>query len=158
VTRAPRAAPARAAYAALLVLWCLAVWRVSASSDPADEFVGVHLKVPDKVAHGVEFAIGGFLAAGAMPGLRTGGTWLPAVVFCGLWGTVDEIHQSAVPRREASGADLAADVAGAGLGALAFNLRPWRARRAPVPGLPAGAGPRDDVHAATGNPGQRRRS
>jgi len=37
---------------------------------------------------------------------------------CALYGASDEIHQSMVPKRECSGKDWMADIAGSGLGCL----------------------------------------
>ncbi len=128
--RGRRTGGGRIVYGALLVLWCLTVWRLSASSDP-EELVGVRLPLPDKIEHAIEYAAGGFLAYGVMFPSRRLRPWIAAVCFCAAWGASDEIHQGFVPGRDSSGMDLAADVAGAALGATAFGLRPWKARPEP---------------------------
>jgi len=86
------------------------------------------LPVGDLVAHVALYTVlGGCLAWGrhrAGEGDAPGGE-LPhaAVVATGiLLGAVDEWHQSFVPRREPSLADLGADAIGIGLGYLALSL------------------------------------
>ena len=121
---------ARFACGALLVVWCFASWTLSSKSDPED-YVGVHLHLPDKVAHLIEYAAGGFFAAGAFGRSLRVAPWLAGVAFCVLWGVSDEIHQSFVPHRDMSGMDLAADAAGAALGALAATWLVFRPQAAP---------------------------
>jgi len=124
--KAPARRRARVVYGVLLALWCAAAWKLSSESDP-ESYVGVHLHLPDKVEHGIEYAAGGFLAAGATLGDRRVRAWTTAVIFCVLWGLLDEFHQSFVPGRDSSSMDLAADTAGAAIGALAFTY--WAGRR-----------------------------
>jgi VanZ family protein len=121
----------RVAAAASLVVWCVAIWTLSSKSDPED-FVGVSFKLNDKVAHGIAYAAGGFLAAWAAGSpVRRLRTLCVAIVFCALWGVSDEIHQSFVPGRESSGLDVAADVVGGAVGAaLAVRLLLGRSRPA----------------------------
>ena len=114
----------RLACTVLLVCWCAASWTISAQSDP-EGYTGVHLHLNDKVEHFIEYGTGGLLAAGAFGSLTR--PWLAAIVFCGLWGVGDEIHQSFVPGRDSSGMDVAADVTGASAGALALTW--WAGRR-----------------------------
>ena len=88
----------------------------------------------DKHAH---FATYGVLAALFVWGLTdrsparlTWTTAAAAVALAALYGASDEWHQSFVPGREASVLDLAADVSGAAMAAIA--VRAWaiiRARR-----------------------------
>lgn len=120
---------ARTAFALLLALWCGGSYLLSSKSDP-EEYVGVHVALNDKIEHGIEYATGGFFAAGAFGFLRGRRRWTAAVAFCGLWGVSDEWHQSHVPGRDSSVADVAADVAGATIGVLAFS---WIAGRARAP-------------------------
>lgn len=122
----------RIACAVLLVLWCMASWTLSSQSDP-EGYVGVHLHLNDKVEHLIEYGAGGFLAAGALGSVARVPRWMAAVIFCGLWGVSDEIHQSFVPGRDSSVLDVAADVTGAAIGALVFSSA---ARRL----LPTGGG------------------
>jgi VanZ family protein len=116
LTAVPRG---RLVFAGLLLLWCVASFTLSAQSDP-ESFVGVRLRLPDKLVHGIEYAAGGFLAAGAFASSRRARAWTAAVAFCTLWGVSDEVHQGFVPGRDVSSLDLAADVTGAGLGALSL--------------------------------------
>jgi VanZ family protein len=83
------------------------------------------LKVPDYYLHASAYAALCVLLFWAVheglvaqPG--RGGQWLPLLIT-GLYGATDELHQSFVPGRDASVADLAADVAG-GLIALVLIL------------------------------------
>ena len=123
---------ARGAACLLVALWCWASWTLSSSRDP-ESMVGVHLHLNDKVEHGVEYAVGGFLAAwAASSDARRLRGLVAALVFCGLWGVLDEVHQSGVPDRDCSALDLAADVAGATIGALVFDrFVAGRRRRGP---------------------------
>jgi VanZ family protein len=123
----------------LLLVWCAVIFTLSAQSDP-ERYVGVNLRLNDKVEHVLAYATGGFLAAGASAATPWGtasrwAPWIAAVLFCGVWAVSDEFHQSLVPGRDASGTDLAADVVGAALGAALFLVRPWRLREvAPAAG------------------------
>ncbi len=118
---------ARVAWVVMLVLWCAVTWKLSSERDPAS-YVGVDLELPDKLVHGIEYAVGGFLAAAALRRDRRFWTWTTAVVFCVAWGALDEFHQSFVPGRDATVMDLAADAVGAAVGAFAFTR--WAGRRA----------------------------
>ncbi|MGD9948242.1 MAG: VanZ family protein [Desulfobulbus sp.] len=53
-----------------------------------------------------------------------------AVMFCLFYGITDEFHQSFVPGRSVSGADVAADVAGGLLAAILFLGWHWYRTRA----------------------------
>jgi VanZ family protein len=83
--------------------------------------VGVRLFLNDKVVHFLQYAAGGFLAAGALVGGAGRRTWLAGVLFAFLWGASDEYHQSFVPGRDATVLDLMADVAGGAAGALVLT-------------------------------------
>ncbi len=115
--------------------WAAAVWWLSSQTDPGDS-LGLRLRIPDKLAHGIEFAVGGFLARGALrpPGVRW--PFALAVVACGVWGVVDEWHQGFVPGRDSNGMDVVADVVGAALGSLVHALP--RRQRAGTPVLGGG--------------------
>src|SRR5262249_42061668 len=119
---------ARIACAALLALWCAVSWTLSSKSDP-EAFVGVHLHLNDKVEHIIEYSAAGFLAAAVFAGRRPLWTWAAGVIFCILWGTSDEFHQSFVPGRDCSVFDLAADVTGGALGALVLTKTAGRRPR-----------------------------
>lgn len=78
----------------------------------------------DKVAHAVTYAILSALILRALYH-RTG--WggraliLGAALSGGLYGVLDEVHQSFVPGRDSSVGDVLADAAGAILGALLLH-------------------------------------
>ena len=111
---------------ALLAAWCGLVWYLSDQPDPG-ESVGILVKLPDWLLHGVEFAVGGFLARHALRPL-VGARALVPLLFCIAWALLDELHQSFVPGRDPSWTDVLADVVGAQLGVLAHAA--WSARRA----------------------------
>ena len=116
MTSVPRRG-ARIACGVLLLVWCATLWKLSSEPDPED-FVGVRIPLNDKVEHGIAYAAGGALAVAAFGASRRMPPWAAAVLFCGAWGISDEVHQGFVPGREVSGADVAADVAGATAGAI----------------------------------------
>lgn len=87
--------------------------------------------VNDKLAHVAYFAVTGLLAARAgFAGHGWSARRAAVVVVLGAlaWGCLDELHQSLTPGRAAQAGDVAADVAGAALGAGAAAL--LRRRRA----------------------------
>ena len=108
------------AAALMATIWLLSSWRLS----------GVPMGlVPfrDKGAHALVYAALGFWVAHGVllsvtcPGLRRGRLWVLGGVACAMtvsWGLLDEIHQSFVPGRDASGMDLVADAIGAVVGTL----------------------------------------
>lgn len=111
----------RAVAWACFVAWAAAVWWLSSRSRPATD-LRWPWETPDKVAHALEYAVGGFLARAALAGTtacRSGraSPTLAAVLLCAAWGFVDEIHQGFVPGRMTDPGDLAADTAGAAAGA-----------------------------------------
>jgi VanZ family protein len=89
-----------------------------------------------KLAHVVEYAVLGPLLLRALT-LRAGGMRLSlglaiglAVVGAGLFGCVDEVRQSFVPRREPSLADVVLDTASAAAATLlAAGWLRWRSAR-----------------------------
>jgi VanZ family protein len=128
----PRALGARALRVlewALLVVWAAGVWWLSDQSDP-HAATGIRLRLPDKVAHVLLFAAGGFFARGAFRTSKRVPATLAAGVVCAAYGVADEVHQAYVPGRHADGMDVAADVAGAVAGALlhAALWGGWRRR------------------------------
>lgn len=77
-------------------------------------------RIPDYYLHGVEYAglyvlIFWATHEGIVPAPRRGGFWLP-LLLTACYGLSDEIHQSAVPQRDASLHDLVSDVMGGLLG------------------------------------------
>jgi VanZ family protein len=98
---------------------------------------GPRLRYADKVVHTIEYAILGGLTSWAAPAALTGRARIATAIALGLGvGAADETYQRTVPGRESSLTDLAADLAGATLGAF---LRERRVRfaharpRAPKP-------------------------
>ena len=88
----------------------------------------------DKLLHVCEYAGIGLLAMRAFHGglvrPRTVPT-LAAAAAVVLWAISDEMHQSFVPGRDASSADVVADAVGFGVSVLvAATLAAWRRERA----------------------------
>ena len=88
----------------------------------------------DKLLHLAAYFVLGFFTMGIMRASRTGyrasQAWL-VIMLVGLYGLLDEYHQSFVPGRNASSLDFVADFAGGLLGAgLLFLLVRQLARRA----------------------------
>lgn len=85
----------------------------------------------DKFVHLGLYAVEAFLLFGAIawPG-RAAFSLLRVLAVTGMmavWGAADELHQHWIPGRSMDGDDVAADVSGAGLGALvasAMSRRP----------------------------------
>jgi len=102
-----------------LAAWCGVVWFLS--SQTGDSF-DADWAVPDWAAHAAEFAAGGFLARFAFAGVPVARATIAAIAFCLAWGVLDEWHQGSVVGRDPSGMDVAADLVGAGLGALMHAL------------------------------------
>lgn len=111
------------------VLWMAVIFAASSFSR-ADGEPGIGPW--DKLAHLVAYGILGWLIARAMfEGRRI--TWAGVVLvtlLATLYGMSDEFHQSFVPGREVSAGDLAADAAGALLGA---GILYWLHARRSVP-------------------------
>ena len=77
----------------------------------------------DKTAHVGAYTILGFLLAHALaPGRPAAYRTVAAAVGASLYGISDEWHQSFVPGRDASLADILADMVGAILGAVGYSL------------------------------------
>jgi VanZ family protein len=129
----PSPAPSSIPASARLVLWgpvllycALIFWLSSISSVPA---LPGHMS--DKAAHALLYSGLGFLVARAL----AGGAGRPVnasvlvivLAFSALYGLSDEFHQLFVPRRSFDLRDLAADVAGGGVGSAAWWL--WSAFR-----------------------------
>jgi VanZ family protein len=98
--------------------------------------------VPDWLSHGAAYLV---LAALVSRGLRGDAPepgarrTLAAIALATAYGISDELHQSGVPGRDASAADVAKDLAGATLGALLYAAA--RRRAAPTATGTAGAAP-----------------
>lgn len=101
--------------------WLAVSFAASARSE-----VGGLGRIPDWITHGVEYFVLGILLCRALAGgfgckLSTPAAVLAIALGVG-WGLSDEWHQSFVPRRDPSGADVVKDLGGCGLAVLA-----WRA-------------------------------
>jgi VanZ family protein len=105
-----------------VLLYCGLIFALSSMSDVPALSGGIG----DKTAHVLLYAGLGLLAARGF----SGGIGRPVnvrvialvMVFCALYGLSDEIHQLFVPHREFDPQDMAADVAGGGLGAAVLWL------------------------------------
>lgn len=84
-----------------------------------------HVEVPypefnfDKLAHGVEYALLGYLFSRALTktsGLSKQNVFWATIVFCTLYGISDEFHQSFVPGRDVTLTDVLADTIGGIIG------------------------------------------
>jgi VanZ family protein len=108
---------------ALAALYCLAIFLLSSRTPqrlPASPFAHA-----DKLVHAVEYAVLGGLLARALGGRGLGWTGcLLAVALAATYGASDEWHQSFVPGRDSSIADLVADTIGAGVGIVLVARRP----------------------------------
>jgi len=75
----------------------------------------------DKILHVAAYALLGFLffraLSGDRPSFNRNFSLILSIIFTGLYGLSDEIHQSFVPGRSAEVADALADLAGGFLGA-----------------------------------------
>jgi len=106
-----------------LILYCLLIYIQSANPSPEQipSFPFV-----DKVLHFVAYGIMGILFYRAYQTLRIKNNiqmlMLLSVVSASLYGISDEIHQSFVPFREAEVADVIADMLGAAIGVLLYQL------------------------------------
>lgn len=93
------------------------------SHQPGDSFTLPRIAYIDKILHMLVYTVLGAAALFALPPVwrqrapvRTG---LLVILFCLLHGIADEFHQSFIPGRFPSGADVVADTLG---GALAVSI------------------------------------
>jgi len=112
----------RAGLSAIACLSYMALIFVLSSRRPPEPIVSLGVK--DSWLHLVEYGALGFLLADLAWAVRGSVSWrvlipVPAIVGA-LYGVSDEWHQSFVPGRDASVADVVMDVVGSGLGALAY--------------------------------------
>jgi VanZ family protein len=123
----------RAAFFWGLFLFTLTSW-------PKPPSIPVVSSIPDfdKVIHALLYGVEAFLLYRAIrwrggPGfslLRV----LAIVGVMAVWGILDEVHQYWIPGRSMEAGDVAADVTGASIGAVAASLA--SSRRSPVPPTP----------------------
>jgi VanZ family protein len=118
-----------------VVVWMAVIFRASSASE-----LGPAGRIPDWLTHGSAYLLLSVLICRALAGgfrrpLGAAAAVL-AVMIAGAYGVSDEWHQSFVPGRDASAADVAKDLAGASLGAALMRVR----------------SPRDAAPARVGNP------
>jgi VanZ family protein len=109
--------------ARLLSLWLpVLAWLGVSFTASAQSDVGVLGRIPDWITHGAEYLVLGLLLCRALAGgfraRLTPATAALAVTLGTAWGVSDEWHQSFVPARDASAADVAKDFGGCTLAAL----------------------------------------
>jgi len=106
-----------------LILYCLFIYIQSAHPSPEQI---PSIPFIDKVLHCAAYGIMGILFYRACQTLRIKDNIhmliLISVVSASLYGISDEIHQSFVPFREAEVADVIADMLGAAIGVLLYQL------------------------------------
>lgn len=119
--------------------WPALVWTgliFVASSIPGSKLDDVGFEIPDKLVHGIEYAVLGFLVfvaargQGPTAGVRA---FALALAWGLVAGTADENYQRLTPLRDPSVADWLADVIGTAVGAaVAWRTGfqgPWVRRR-----------------------------
>ncbi len=103
-----------------VVLWAGALFVASAQSD-----LGPAGRIPDYISHGAAYLVFALLLAralaGGFPRMLSARAALLVVLLATLYGASDEYHQSFVPGRDASLADVAKDFGGAALGAWLYR-------------------------------------
>ena len=119
-------------YYVAIAAYCTLIFWLSHQSSP----VPIPMRFPgeDKIAHMVLYGgLAALIAIGLHRAPRSHPAWVlrfGPVLFAGLYGLSDEIHQAFVPLRTASMLDLVADIAGAALASAAcaryFRRRPVR--------------------------------
>ena len=110
-----------------VILYCLFIFLQSAFPSPVST-EGVLLG--DKLLHLAGYAVLGALFFRALeasrPRERAWALWALSALFATAYGASDELHQAFVPERSADMLDLAADAAGAMIGA---GMAVWAAPR-----------------------------
>lgn len=106
-----------------LSLWLpVFAWMALSFTASAQSDVGAFARIPDWISHGIEYFVLGLLLCRALAGGRrarlTPAAAALSVALGTAWGISDEWHQSFVPRRDASAADVAKDFGGCTLAAL----------------------------------------
>lgn len=100
--------------------WAAVLFAASSRSD-----VGVFGRIPDWITHGGAYLLLGGLLCRALAG-GLGAPFSPraallAAALATAYGVTDEWHQSFVPGRDASAADVAKDFGGAALGSVLYR-------------------------------------
>ena len=106
--------------------WPVLAWTAvifAASSVPGSRLDDVGVEIPDKVVHGLEYGILGFLAFRSGPRGGARAFFLALLIGVGV-GFLDESYQRIIPLRDSSAADWLADVLGTAFGAgVAASIR-----------------------------------
>ena len=106
------------------------------SHQSGDSFSLPNISNIDKLVHCLVYAVLGLTAIFALtPQFRQRRPWLASgvvVLFCLFYGISDEFHQSFIPGRISSGADLAADALGGVVAVVGYWA--WRQWSAPGEG------------------------
>jgi VanZ family protein len=92
-----------------------------------------------KSAHFLEYAVLGILLCRALTEPGTRPSWrtiVRAILYCAVYASLDELHQTFVPRRTGSPYDSMLDAAGASVGALLFRARRRSAGAQPIATAP----------------------
>jgi len=124
----------RPRYIAATALYCAFLFALSADSNPPSIELPWEIEGLDKTVHAALYAV---LGAIVSLGMRRSGKpvsfWAQCfvpVLFAGVYGMTDEIHQLYVPNRTCDLGDLLADVAGASLVQAGLCYRYWCGERA----------------------------
>lgn len=103
-----------------VVLWAAALFVASAQPD-----LGPAGRIPDYLSHASAYMVFALLLAralaGGFPRILSARGQLLVVLLATLYGASDEYHQSFVPGRDASLADVVKDFGGAVLGAWLYR-------------------------------------
>jgi len=106
----------------ILRWWPVLLWAaiiLSMSSVPGARLDDVGLQVPDKLVHGLEYAILGALAmrAAALQYGSGARAFVLALLIGAGFGVLDENYQRLIPQRDSSALDWTADAVGTAIGA-----------------------------------------
>lgn len=127
----------RVPYLIATAAYCALIWRMSADPTPPKWELPWQIEGLDKLVH---VLIYGVLTVIVSVGMRRSGRpvapWTQCfapIVFAGLYGLTDEVHQLYVPNRSFDLGDLFADIAGAALVQCALCYLYWRGSRTALP-------------------------
>jgi VanZ family protein len=108
-------------------LWAGVIFALS--SIPGSRLPAIDLPQSDKLAHALLYGVLAGLLWRALDRIRDGkaavATALTAILLATVYGISDEVHQLWTPLRTADWRDVAADAAGATLGALSLVAMRW---------------------------------
>jgi VanZ family protein len=107
------------------IAYAATIFYLSSLSHPEEELPSFLWELGDKVLHGGEYAVLGWLSCrgfrGAAPATLTRKAALAGAILASLYGVSDEVHQAFVPSREMSGLDMVADSLGASCAAYLWS-------------------------------------